>query len=259
MRHPVVFNWIGGAKFLAGTGDQGLTGNIYTGLFEFSDMGFVIHFLRKDDLFIDVGANAGVYSILAGSVVGASGYAFEPVPRAYERLKENLRLNHLENRITPLPIAISNQKGLLKISDGHNCNNRVLQNDDDLSSVTVEAATLDDVLEGRNPSLLKIDVEGYELSVLQGAKKILAKSSLRGIIMETDGQGSKYGFQESDILSLLQEHGFTGYAYDPFERKLSEPEAGASGSRNTIFIRDRDFVSDRIRSAEKFSVRGKSL
>lgn len=52
----VVFDWINGSKFLVKTGETGLTGNIYTGLHEFSDMGFLLHFLRNEDLFVDVGA-----------------------------------------------------------------------------------------------------------------------------------------------------------------------------------------------------------
>src|SRR5712672_1629721 len=60
----VVYDWVNGSKFLVRSGDTGLTGNIYAGLHEFPDMGFLLHFLREDDLFVDVGANAGSYTIL---------------------------------------------------------------------------------------------------------------------------------------------------------------------------------------------------
>ena len=59
----VVYDWINGSRFLVKTGETGLTGNIYTGLHEFPDMGFLLHFLRSDDLFVDVGANVGSYTI----------------------------------------------------------------------------------------------------------------------------------------------------------------------------------------------------
>lgn len=67
----IVYDWVNGAKFLVKTGETGLTGNIYTGLHEFQDMGFLLHFLRPEDLFVDIGANVGSYTILACAAVGA--------------------------------------------------------------------------------------------------------------------------------------------------------------------------------------------
>ncbi|MEB3171773.1 MAG: hypothetical protein VKK43_10405, partial [Synechococcaceae cyanobacterium] len=94
VRGEIVYDWINGSKFLVKTGDKGLTGNIYTGLHEFPDMGFLLHFLRVDDLFVDIGANVGSYTILACCAVGARGVAFEPVPSTYKKLVENMRINH---------------------------------------------------------------------------------------------------------------------------------------------------------------------
>ena len=89
----IVYDWVNRSKFLVRTGETGLTGNIYTGLHEFSDMGFLLHVLRDGDLFIDVGANVGSYTILACAAIGARGYAIEPVPATYRRLVDNIRLN----------------------------------------------------------------------------------------------------------------------------------------------------------------------
>ena len=67
-------------------GETGLTGNLYAGLHEFADMAFVMHALRPTDLFVDIGANAGSYTILACAVAKARGCAFEPLPSTYRRL-----------------------------------------------------------------------------------------------------------------------------------------------------------------------------
>jgi hypothetical protein len=67
----VEFNWIEGAKLIARNGMTGATGNIYCGLHEFTDMAFLLHLLRPDDLFVDVGANIGSYTVLASAVCGA--------------------------------------------------------------------------------------------------------------------------------------------------------------------------------------------
>jgi hypothetical protein len=57
----VAYEWIHGARFSVKRGKAGLTGNIYTDLHEFPDMAFLLHVLRADDLFVDVGANVGSY------------------------------------------------------------------------------------------------------------------------------------------------------------------------------------------------------
>src|ERR1035437_1403596 len=67
----VVQPFIGKTKFWARKGMEAATANIYTGLHEFNEMGFLLHFLQPDDTFVDVGANIGAYSILASGVTGA--------------------------------------------------------------------------------------------------------------------------------------------------------------------------------------------
>jgi hypothetical protein len=129
----IVYDWVNGARFLVKTGETGLTGNIYTGLHEFPEMGFVLHFLRDEDLFVDVGANVGSYTILACSAVGARGVAFEPIPSTY----------------------------------GREC------------SVTVQLTLLDIALHGMSPSLIKIDVEGYESQVLERRSVVTAHYSAK--------------------------------------------------------------------------------
>src|SRR6188768_213885 len=64
----VVYDWINGTSFIVQRGETGLTGNLYCGLHEFSDMAFVLHAVGAGDLFVDVGANVGSYTLLACSV-----------------------------------------------------------------------------------------------------------------------------------------------------------------------------------------------
>ena len=81
--------FIAGTYLLAKKSMTGATGNIYTGLLEFDDMAFVLHALRPDDLFADIGANIGVYSVLAAKNAGASVIAVEPIPSTSVHLKNN--------------------------------------------------------------------------------------------------------------------------------------------------------------------------
>jgi len=70
----MLHEWINGSRFLVKNGEPGLTGNIYTGVHEFSEMGYLPHILRPEDMFFDIGANVGSYMILASSAVGARTY-----------------------------------------------------------------------------------------------------------------------------------------------------------------------------------------
>ena len=166
----VICDWINGAKFLARTGETGITGNIYTGLHEFADMAFLLHVLRDDDLFVDVGANVGSYTILACAAIGAKGYAFEPVPATYKRLVENIRINHLEDRVQYLNMGVGREPAMIAFtSDMDTTNHALAHGEQNANAIDVEITTLDTALLNQSPSLLKIDVEGYETAVLEGA------------------------------------------------------------------------------------------
>jgi FkbM family methyltransferase len=254
----VVHGWVNGSKFLVRAGETGLTGNVYTGLHEFADMGFLLHVLRKEDLFVDVGANVGSYSILAGGAVGARVCAFEPVLSTYNRLVQNVRLNRLEDRVRCLNAAVGRESGTVRFtSDLDTVNHAIGDGESHINTVDVEVTTLDDALRGENPYLVKIDVEGYEAAVLQGAVEMLGKKGLQSLIMELNGSGNRYNFEESRILESMLDLGFQRYSYDPLSRSLMNLGYDNLPSANTLFIRDKSEVLDRIANAPLVTVLGK--
>lgn len=256
----VVYDWVNGSRFLVKTGEAGLTGNIYTGLHEFADMGFLLHFLRPEDLFIDVGANVGSYTILACSAIGARGIAFEPVPSTYKRLADNMRLNHLDEKVRYINKGISDQQGIIAFtSDSDVTNHALASGEQSDNKVIVEVTLLDTALAGEDPSLIKIDVEGYETPVLAGAQRILENSALKAVIMELNGSGRRYGFDESKILELMLSHGFQTYSYNPLTRKLINLKGKNSDSGNTLFVRNKSVVEDRLSVASKVTINGQSF
>ena len=256
----IVYDWINGSKFLVNTGETGLTGNIYAGLHEFTDMAYLLHVLRSEDLFIDVGANVGSYTILACSAVGAKGYAFEPIPSTYRRLVENMRLNHLDEKVKCINEGVGAQQGSISFTTASDTTNHALASGEQCNNiVNVEVTSLDIALSGESPNLAKIDVEGYETPVLEGAQETLKNQTLHSVIMELNGSGNRYGFDELRILELMFDHGFRTYSYNPLERSLINLEGKNLSSGNTLFIRDKSFVVERIRSSPKFSIHGKQL
>lgn len=256
----IVYEWVNGSKFLVKAGETGLTGNIYTGLHEFSDMAFLLHVLREKDLFIDVGANVGSYTILACAAIGASGYAFEPIPSTYKRLVENIHLNHLYEKVKCINKGIGNHQGMLAFTSDRDTTNHVLADgEQNTSAINVEVTSLDMALKGTLPNVMKIDVEGYETLVLEGAQNTLNKETLHSIIMELNGSGKQYGFDESRVFELMYGYGFKTYSYHPFTRSLLEIESKNLDSGNTLFIRDKGFVEERLQNSPKIFIHNKGF
>lgn len=254
---PIVVDWINGSCFLAKPGETGLTGNIYTGLYEFVDMSFILHFMRSDDLFIDVGANMGIYTILACAAGGSRGIAFEPIPLTYKRLCENIHLNYLDNRVQCFNCGVGASSGKLAFTINDDAMNRVVVSDQQHEHVmTIDVKTLDEVLRDETPTILKIDVEGYEAPVLDGAFATLSNPNLQCAVIELNGSGNHYGFDENAIISTMSKHGFGTYAYEPRNRMLTPLNGRNLNSGNTLFIRDLTFVAERVQSGPQFTVYG---
>ncbi|MFD1628601.1 FkbM family methyltransferase [Pseudopedobacter beijingensis] len=243
----IVKNFIGNVRFYAKKGLTGITGNIYTGLHEFEDMSFLLHFLRPEDTFFDIGANVGSYSLLASGFVGANSITFEPSLQTFNILLRNIKLNNLETKISPLQLALGRECGKLAFTTKYDTGNHIVTIDKNgNNNIIVEVKKLDDFIK-KSPILLKIDVEGFETEVLNGGKVLLREPTLKGIIIELNGSGSRYGYDENHIHQLLTKNGFLPYIYDPFTRNFTL--INKFGTHNTIYIRDFIFVKDRCNKA----------
>lgn len=252
--------WIGDTRFYVRPGETGLTGNIYTGLHEFAEMSLLLHFLLPEDLFVDVGSNCGSYTILACGIKKSKGLAFEPIPETYKKLVANISLNNIEHLAKTYNIGLAEKQGDLLFTSGLDVMNHIIPSgkfEDDLISVKV--TTLDLILKDQSPAFIKIDVEGFELSVLQGAEFILNKKSLKIVVVELNGSGSRYGYDENKILCLLERCGFKSYSYNPFDRTLINLNSKNFESGNTIFVRDIAFVLERVRKSEYITINEKSF
>ncbi len=251
--YPMVYPFTDRSSLIIQKGMAGATGNLYCGLHEFEDMSFLLHFLRKEDLFVDVGANVGSYTILSAAHIGAETISIEPVPETFEHLMRNVALNRIQNRVMACNIALGSSKGVLEFTSSLDTVNHVAT-PSDKGRISVPVDTLDDIVAGKQtPILLKIDVEGFETEVMKGASKTLLQRDLKGIIIELNGSGSRYGYDEGKIHQELVGAGFAPYSYQPFERKLNRVET--YGTLNTIYIRDIDRVNERIKEAAKIKIR----
>ena len=125
-------------------------------------------------------------------------------------------------------------------------------------TVEVQIETLDSIVSKKLPALIKIDVEGFETEVLNGATEVLQASTLKAIIIELNGSGKRYGYDENNIHEKLIGHKFLPYNYNPIDRSFMKMET--YGSHNTIYIRDMDFVKARVETSRSIKVgRGRQL
>ena len=248
LRGEVIVPWVGGIRLAVRHGMTGATGNIYAGLHEFVDMAFILHFLRRNDLFIDIGANIGSYTLLASGVCKATTIAFEPDPQTMALLRRNIDLNNLHEYVLLEESAVGAEEGEVEFTTGLGTCNHIMRNHTGQAQ-RVRTRRLDSLVALTSPTVIKIDVVGYEAEVFEGARAVLKSPFLRAVI--TEGQ------RAADI-ALLLSAGFTRYEYDPFQRTLSGNIRQRS-AYNALFLRDSSFAAARVRASSSFQVLGYTI
>lgn len=187
---------------------------IITGEWEPSESRVIASLLEPGDFALDIGANHGWYTLLMAEVVGAEGtiLAFEPCPPLGDALVHNLELNGNPAQIGIQRIALGAEKGELTINvfrglpHGHASTSTLGR--DDYESFTVPAETLDSVVPERAPALIKIDVEGAEQLVFEGAASTLSSSPM--VLLEVNYEtSSAFGYSPSDLLRTLAGYGIS--------------------------------------------------
>lgn len=224
---------------------------IYFRLDEYDDMMFTLRYLRPGDVFLDVGANIGIYSLLASSVNGgAQVLAFEPHPTASDRLRENAALNRLTN-IQVIEAALGEETGLGQMTTDLFEQNRIAGSGDTGIGTTVRLATLDDELRQQRidpacVAMVKIDTEGFESRVLRGAASLLSCTPGPVWIVELLGFGARYGSDDAEILSLFARHGYTPFQFNAERNEVVGVRDRTAHRGNVIFARHPDEIRTRL-------------
>ena len=257
----VAVPFVNTTRLLVRAGQTGATGNVYCGLHEYEDMALTLHLLRADDLFVDIGANVGSYTVLAGGAVGARCMSFEPSPAAFARLRDHVLLNDLSDRVSLHQVALGSENGYTRFTTGLDTVNHVMASGEPGAAATVPIRRLDDILSGMTPTLIKIDVEGFEAQVLEGAAATLAAPALLAILVELNGSATRYSGSDDAVRLKLQNAGFVPARYDVGRRAIST-DARATGAGNTLFVRAGgalEATAARVRTAPTYDVAGRSV
>jgi len=194
LRQPHVVTILGGDVSLEVVPADAIGRAIFLyGTYEVAVTKFLQAVLPRGGLFIDVGANTGYHVVVAAKAVGSKGavHAFEPVDSLRERLLRNVQRNRFAN-VTVSDKAVWSRKGSLPFfvdisPDNSVLSSAVLREGSQVEPVTVVATTLDEVASrlDRSVSVVKIDVEGGEKEVLQGASRLLSGRARPVLVFES--------------------------------------------------------------------------
>ena len=174
---PILQGKLKGKKWITGSGQHGC----WLGSYEYDKQQLFQKTISEGNVVFDIGAHVGFYTLLSSSLVGQSGkvFAFEPLPRNLSYLKQHLTLNHTEN-VKLIEAAVSNTCDVAYFDlSSDNLRQSYIGKLSTQGKLQVRTVSLDTLVEQGEivpPTHMKIDVEGAEVLVLIGAKKILSEA-----------------------------------------------------------------------------------
>jgi FkbM family methyltransferase len=240
--------------------DSILSYRIFKG-FEETELIFLKRFLKRGDIFFDLGANIGIFSLNAAKAIGEEGtaHAFEPTPETFSRLEMNVELNRYENIIKCNNIGLSETPGFLKMNistEGYDAWNTFAASTEEFlnKTISVPVDTLDNYIIRNNIkikdiSLVKVDVEGWEVFVFKGAKEMLKSEDAPPLLVEfTETNAFAAGTSCYELYDFIKSYGYNWYTYDDKNNKLiPEPKRIHYPYNNLLAIKNYNEVFDKLK------------
>lgn len=182
------------------------------GYWDSNETSFIKNFIKPGMKIVEVGANFGVHALRMAELVGSKGHidTFEANPHVSKYLRMSIALNHLESLVTLHDAAAGNKAGeihptygLSNIGAGH------LVNDANKHTVTTKMVRLDDILANQKVDLLKMDAEGSEGKIIEGAKKLIEDNPNLIIMMEWAQSHLRWqGTSPTTLINYFKDSGF---------------------------------------------------
>jgi len=231
--------------------------------FEEMELIFFELFLTKNDYVIDIGANIGLHSIYCSIAVGDLGkvYSFEPTPNTFKQLADNIELNKLNN-VTIYNLGISDSETKLSINTSENydawntftdisknANAAMFDKAVEVNVLRLDKWIEDEKIDFEKIALIKIDVEGWEKFVIQGAIKLLSKPNAPAILIEFDENNTwAAGYLCHELYDFIVFLGYKFYTFD-LQNKILKPESKKLHypSQNLIAIKSDSKYLNRIK------------
>ncbi|MEZ6143642.1 MAG: FkbM family methyltransferase [Zavarzinella sp.] len=219
--------WREGVQIKIAPGNETSRALFVSGNYEPVELAVLESLVSTGMMVVDIGANQGIYTTRAASLVGATGkvVAIEPSEREFQRLTENIQKNQF-SQVSPFAVALSNQEGeatLLISQENHSGHNTlagsfsyVTTHSDGLQVVPLKR--LDDLLPTAGVGkvdFIKIDVEGAELSAFQGGRAVLERDHPVILFEATAQHLGKMGVTTDQLFGFLAELGYRFLRFDP--------------------------------------------
>lgn len=207
---------------------------IYFGLYDRAETELLSRVLGSGDIFLDIGANVGYYSLVASQIVGSEGrvHDFEPIGPNARALERTITENDITN-ITVNQVAVGAQLGSLDlfVPDGEIGNSgwaSIVPSPRRSRTITVEQVAIDDYLSAQSVGrvdLVKLDIEGGESDALRGMARLLQRSDAPDLLCEVNPfLLGKLGLDAGALISLLDKYEYSLYEVASFGLKAIDPD-----------------------------------
>jgi FkbM family methyltransferase len=213
---------------------------------------FLHRYLRAGDAVADIGANVGLVTLQMAALVGPGGRvdAFEPSSAMRRRLNENLQLNRMIQVAVHARMAGAETRQA-RFADGTTKSGRrrpPLPVELATGVIGVDCTRLDDALGERRYALVRIDVAGQELAVLQGMTEMFREANPPALLVALDEALGDYGLSPEQVMDWLAEHGYEIVLYDADRHQIAYEATPWRRSRTVIAIARaaRNLVSRRL-------------
>lgn len=173
---------------------------------------------KQGGLFVDVGANAGYFTLLwANALPSNKVISFEPSPRNVHLLESNVKTNGFDDQVRVIAAGAGSASGEFSFDPGPEQQTGWggFSLDASKSTIQVPVTTLDSQID-ETIDLLKVDVEGAELWVLEGARRLLASKQIKAVVFENNPDRSrKLNISDDAVTDFLTSHDYTVESLDP--------------------------------------------
>jgi FkbM family methyltransferase len=206
---------ITGALFSFRSGDVLADQVRMCGFWDWRALAIAATFCGRGDTIIEIGANTGTETAGFAQIVGRDGkvVAFEPLPYVADSLRHNVAINQLEN-VATIEAAVTDIDGYVTIQppSATNSGQGFITKEPGGAGISVRAVTLDSMIDELGPAaLMLLDVEGYEVSVLRGAKEYIRRHRPPLIVEAVAGQLTRAGSSLERLARELASPGYTVY------------------------------------------------
>lgn len=243
IRKPIIVRWEG-MKLVVAPDSTSAGAAYYFGRQDAGEFAFLERLLRRGDVVADVGANVGVYAMFLSRLVGKEGkvIACEPDPKNLEVLCRNVSINAL-TQVQVEDVAIGATDGRTRFLTGLGTVSRISGSDD---GVSLPMRSLDSLCGDLSPVFVKVDVEGGEEAVVNGARGLLDKGFPLAWQLEIPAEPK----DDDPLYASLRDRGYVFGVYDPREDRLcTGPVSRFAGRGNVLVLRDCPALHDRLGAA----------